>query len=622
MCGIFGVIRAGGIRDADRAAFTRLSTQLLHRGPDGSSRFEHPGALLGMHRLSIIDVESGWQPFWSEDGSAAAFANGEIYNAPEIARDLCSRGFNLRTRSDIEVLPHLYAAYGLDYVSRLRGMFAIAILDLKHNSLTLTRDRLGEKPLFFCSVEGSLWFSSEMSALIKAGIMAPKMNQHQVANYLTFGFVPEPETIISGIQRIPAGHHLVININDGTWDLRQYWNSIDFLGADAPSTEQLEGRLREAIHLNVRSDVPVAVALSGGLDSSLVASLASQARGDIHAISVGYAELTSSDESNLAGEHARDLGIPFHRVELNIGDTSHRFERVCQRRDEPIADIAGPGYDAVARAALELGFPVLLNGQGGDELFWGYSWVLRLARHARQLATEHKANPLDAIPRQPGSLSHWCDDLGGFRTNRVINECLSNTSHGSLVPLYRLQAGHHVLRHQIMKLLPGQTISGVLNYPRTDPSKYWSLFGLGMIDTYMKSNGLAQMDRLTMAHGVEGRTPLVDYQVAEYALSTMASPDALLRPPKSALRDVASRVLPSNVIARPKMGFTPPVRPWLRGIWQTQGPSLRAPLLAEFDVFNQRQLVGNIQTPIERSGKVNQVAFRLLTLELWFRGII
>lgn len=614
-------MRPGGVSSTDRDAFARLSAQLEHRGPDGFTELEQPGVLVGMHRLSIIDVEHGWPPFWSQDRTVSVLANGEIYNAPELAADLRAAGRDLRSQSDLEVIPHLYADHGLNYVSHLRGMFAIAVLDARRETLVLTRDRLGEKPLFYCQAGGAIWFSSEMSALVRAGIVAPEINLIELPNYLTFGYVPEPETIVAGISRVPAGHHLEIGISTGSMGLCQYWDSREFFAAGKLSIDQLEHYIREAVELNVRSDVPVAVALSSGLDSSLVASLAHQARGDIHAISVGYAESSSNDESGMARDLARELDIPFHRIELSTSDVSQGFADVCQRRDEPISDIAGPGYDALARTAKDLGFPVLLNGQGGDELFWGYPWVLRLARHARQITRNHKANSLDRMPHQPAPLANWWDDLGGFRTNRTIKQCLTSTSGDSQVPLYRLQVGHNMVQHQIAQLLPSQSMSGVLDYPQTDPAEYWGLFGVGMIDTYLKSNGLAQMDRLTMAHSVEGRTPLVDYRVAEYALSTMANSDVLQQPPKSAVKAVASRVLPNHVIARPKMGFTPPVRDWIRGIWQKNASSLQTPLLAQVDGFEQRHLLQTLQTPIKRSGKVNQVALRLLTLELWMRGI-
>lgn len=621
MCGVFGVVRPGGVSSADRDAFARLSSQLLHRGPDGFTEMEQPGVLVGMHRLSIIDVEHGWPPFWSQDRTVSVLANGEIYNAPELAADLRAAGRNLRSHSDLEVIPHLYADHGLNYVAHLRGMFAIAVLDARRETLVLTRDRLGEKPLFYCQIDGAIWFSSEMSALVRAGIVPANINLTELPNYLTFGYVPEPETIVAGISRVPAGHHLEIGISTGSMGLCKYWDPLAFLADGKPSIGQLEHLIREAVRLNVRSDVPVAVALSSGIDSSLVASLAHQARGDIHAISVGYAESASTDESSMASDLARDLDMPFHKIELSSSDVSRGFEGVCQRRDEPISDIAGPGYDALARTARDLGFPVLLNGQGGDELFWGYPWVLRLAQHAHQLTLEKKMNPTDVVPHQLGPLANWWDDRGGLRTNRTIRQCLATTSGELRVPLYRLQVGHNSIGRQIAHLLPGQFMSGVLDYPQGDLAKYWGLFGVGMIDTYLKSNGLAQMDRLTMAHSVEGRTPLVDYRVAECALSTMADSTVLHRPPKVALKEVASRVLPDYIIARPKMGFTPPVREWIRGIWHTHAQSLQSPLLAQIDVFDESHLLQTLQTPIQKSGRVNQVALRLLTLELWLRGI-
>jgi len=215
MCGVFGVVRPGGVSRADRDAFARLSTQLEHRGPDGFTELEQPGVLFGMHRLSIIDVEHGWPPFQSQDRSVSVLANGEIYNAPELAADLHAAGSTVRSHSDLEVIPHLYSDHGLDYVSHLRGMFAIALLDARKEILVLTRDRLGEKPLFYCQGDGAIWFSSEMSALVRAGIVAPEINLTELPNYLTFGYVPEPETLVAGISRVPAGHHLEIGINTG-----------------------------------------------------------------------------------------------------------------------------------------------------------------------------------------------------------------------------------------------------------------------------------------------------------------------------------------------------------------------------------------------------------------------
>ena len=621
MCGVFGIVRGAGITDHDRADFARLSSHLTHRGPDGFAEMQHHGVLMGMHRLSIIDVEHGWPPFQSQDRTVSVLANGEIYNAPELAVKLRASGQTLRSHSDLEVIPHLYSAYGLEYASHLRGMFAIALLDVRRETLVLTRDRLGEKPLFYYRAQGAIWFSSEMSALVRAGIVPATLNVTELPNYLTFGYVPEPETMVTGISRVPAGHHLEMDIRTGSICPRQYWEPQTFLADRTPSTDQLEHQVREAIRLSVRSDVPVAVALSSGVDSSLVAALAHQSRSDIHAISVGYAESSSNDESLMARDLAHDLEIPFHRIELSTSDVSYSFEGVCQRRDEPISDIAGPGYDALARTARELGFPVLLNGQGGDELFWGYPWVVRLAEHAHKLAARGKANPIDAIPHQLGPLANWWDDRGGLRTNRTIKQCQENTSGQSMVPLYRLQVGHHAIGHQIARLLPGQSMSGVLDYPQVNPATYWGLFGVGMVDTYLKLNGLAQMDRLTMAHSVEGRTPLVDYRLAEYALSTMASEHVLHQPPKAALKGVASRVLPAHVLNRPKMGFTPPIREWIRGIWRTQGSSLKSPLLLELGAFDHRQLLRTIQTPIKHSGKVDQVSLRLITLELWMRGI-
>lgn len=622
MCGIFGVTRVGGICQQDRLAFDRLSAELRHRGPDGSARIERPGVVMGMHRLSIIDVERGWQPFWSAEGAVGVLANGEIYNAPELATDLQGRGFRLNSHSDIEVLPHLFEEYGLGYVDHLRGMFAISLLDTPKQRLVLTRDRLGEKPLFYAHSEGAFWFSSEMSALVRAGIVPAELDRDQLRPYLTYGFVPEPHTVLTGVSRVPAGHHVIVHLESGDTEIVRYWAPLDHLDAKPLSKEELEHEVRTAVTLSTRSDVPVAVALSGGIDSSLVGALAQEARGDIHAISVGYAGQSAHDETAMAAEFSRRLGMPFHRVELSAERIGRGFAAMCRSRDEPIADIAGPGYDSLAAAARELGFPVLLNGQGGDELFWGYPWVFRLARQAHCMSVGVRNPRLDPLPRQVGPLAQWLDDRGGLRSRRVLRMCRPSVGSEVRVPLYRLQPGHSLIERQIDSLLPGTLPDGFLDYRSVEPSRYWALFGVGIVETYLRSNGLAQTDRLTMAHSVEGRTPLVDYRVAEMALSMMANVDHLQQSPKSFLKGLASRILPAEVLARPKMGFTPPIREWAKRIWVENHEAPADPILARLDLFDRAGLTSRLRSPVSRSGRVDQVALRLMTLELWMDGLI
>ena len=615
-------MRSGGLTDADRVAFNRLSTCLIHRGPDGFRCLEGRSLLMGMHRLSIIDIEHGWAPFSTPNGDISLIANGEIYNSSEISEHPDFHAIRLESRSDLAVIPHLYNRHGLEYVHRLRGMFSIAIWDKRVNKLILTRDRLGEKPLFWTSVDGAFWFSSEQTPLVKSGLVRPSLDISQLERYLTFGYVPEPACILEGVNRVPAGHHLQVDLQSGVLKSSEYWRPLDFVGDRRLSTDELELGIREAVQLTTRSDVPVAVALSGGVDSSLVAALAKEARGDVHAVSVGYVGKNTTDESHFADALAKYLDIPFHRIQIESHDAAANFETMCQRRDEPISDIAGIGYDALAQTAKSLNIPVLLNGQGGDEFFWGYPWVQRLAQRAHKLDQSPGTRRLDRLPRHLGSLAHWIDDFGGLRTDSALASHKANLSGYFDVPLYTLQPGHHIIHKQVSRLLPSSGSAGTLRYPRQGVTNSWPLFGLGVVDTYLKTNGLAQIDRLTMAHSIEGRNPLVDFRVAELALSSMARPETLAQPPKARLREIAARTLPLEVVTRPKMGFTPPIRDWIRDIWRIQGPTLRSPVLADATEFHRPQLLKNIQSPIFLSGQVSQVALRLLTLELWFRSLI
>lgn len=622
MCGIFGVARPSGITESDRLSFERLSAHLVHRGPDGFRSVEGDGLLVGMHRLSIVDPNKGWGPFRDGNGRISVLANGEIYNAAEIAQHSDFASVRLESHSDLAVIPNLYALHGLEYVHRLRGMFAIAIWDDAQKKLVLSRDRMGEKPLFYALVAGAFWFSSEQSALVKSGLVAPTIDQAQINKYLTFGYVPEPDSILEKVRRVPPGHHLQVSLDDGALQLNQYWQPIDLIDSNHVSAVDFEECIRDAVRLTTRSDVPVAVALSGGLDSSLVAALAKEVRGDIHAITVGYrGKGSNNDESDLARSFAEYLDIPCHTAQIQVEDAAANFESMCQRRDEPISDISGLGYDAVARTAKDLNFPVLLTGQGGDELFWGYPWVNRLARRSHDLSERRTRLRVDTVPLNFGQLSSWLDDLGGMRTNHVLAECAAVSSDDLLIPLFRLQPGHHRIERQIARLLPGEGIAGNLRFPAEEISDAWPLFGLGILETYLRTNGLAQIDRLTMSHSIEGRSPLVDYFVVEMALSMMANPEVLTQPPKAPLRKLASHVLPTEIIERPKRGFTPPIREWIREIWWKQTRTLESPILADETRLERTQLLKCLREPILPSGRVSQMSLRLMTLELWLRGL-
>jgi asparagine synthase (glutamine-hydrolysing) len=583
-----------------------------------------------MHRLSIMDVDHGWQPFWNEDETVAVLGNGEIYNADVLAAALTDRGHSLRTGSDIEVVPHLFEEEGIDCVRRLRGMFALVIFDKRRNRVFLARDRMGEKPLAFVRTEHWIAFASEQTALVAAGVVSGELDTEVLPDYLMHGYTPEPLSLILGVTKLPAGTVLEIDLVHESSRLTPYWNILDALSDTPLSTTDLRQGLDEAVAGCCTSDVPVGVALSGGLDSSMVATLASRLRPDMVAFTIGYGG-SSTDESERAREFAQGLGIPISITQMTSRDVGLGFSKVCTDRDEPIADVAGPAIDAVARAAREAGVPVLLNGLGGDELFWGYEWVRRLGAYSRfhlmgDEGAARRAVRLPSPPRSLGAAAAWVEHRGGRRLESDLAAFLSrwDTGHEPPLALYEFQDGYRRMMHEIAGLCG---VSGEFPRPSAfltgDPVKVAGCYTKRICETYLRSNGLAQTDRLSMRHSVEARTPLVDYRLVDLVMSSrMSGSGGLSEPPKALLRSVAQQILPQHVLQRPKQGFTPPVRRWLADIWACNhdafGPDSA---LVGAGLVDASRFEAILRSPRHRSGRVNQLALRLATLELWFRGL-
>ncbi|HEY2321297.1 MAG TPA: asparagine synthase (glutamine-hydrolyzing), partial [Thermoanaerobaculia bacterium] len=383
MCGIAGALsRRGDDELLKRRVFT-MTEALRHRGPDSAGFVDAPGVSLSVRRLAIIDVEHGDQPLYSEDRQIAAIANCEIYNHVELREQLIRRGHTFATHSDAEVIVHLYEEHGAAFVEQLRGMFAIALWDARRKRLLLARDRMGEKPLYLFETSDALYFASEMKALLASGVTSRELDPVAVHQFLHFSFIPEPRTAIRGIRKLPAATWMTFDLDDWKVEERRYWNMEDAPPIAGDPATAIRDRLDDIAEIVVRSDVPVGIALSGGLDSTAIAALVAK-KGIARCISVGYPGRPENDESGFAEETARALDLPFMRVELAASEVAATFEDLIARQDDPIADIAAAGYAAVAWAAHETGTKVLLQGQGGDELFWGYPWVVEAVKKTRR----------------------------------------------------------------------------------------------------------------------------------------------------------------------------------------------------------------------------------------------
>lgn len=582
-----------------------------------------------MHRLSIMDPAHGWQPFWDERSEWGVLGNGEIYNASALRESLRDRGHFIVSGSDIEVVPHLLEEYGIDAFTKLRGMFALAIFNRRDGEVWLVRDRMGEKPLSYWSDECSLFISSEQSALVRSGIVPLQIDETMLSQYLLYGYCPEPTSLISGVRKVQAGHVIRVRLTDGVSTEEPYWDPYEEVGSQPLGDDDLADALAEAVSSTCTSDVPVGLSLSGGLDSSLVAAIAADARTDLTAFTIGYAE-SGDDEAPFAQSLAHHLGIPCETRILSTSDIAGGFPTVCAARDEPISDIAGPAMEAVPRAASESGIRVLLTGLGGDELFWGYDWIRSLAAWSTEYLIESATGRNVTRPRftsRPRSLQaqvDWLTQAGGLRTDAALRGFMSDGKSPSSIslPYYAFQPGFPRIL-QALRDLVGHIeapLAPILQ-KSDDPAYVASSYTIAVLSTYLRVNGLAQVDRLSMYNSVESRTPLADAKLASRILAGRLVDKEQHLPPKARLRRVALRYLPPEVVARPKRGFTPPVRTWMRAIWAANEGALTAEKLIATTAMPPEATRAWMREPVLRSGQVNQVAMRLMTLELWLRSL-
>lgn len=632
MCGIAGIIAREPLAPDALSRVTRMNERLVHRGPDGSGNFQDRHVALAMRRLSIIDLQGGEQPLYNEDGSLVLIANGEIYNFVELRDALRARGHQFRTGSDCEVIVHLYEECGQDCVRHLRGMFAFALWDRRRRVLVLARDRMGEKPLYLYEQNGQLYFSSELKALVLSGCVPFELNPTAVDLFFHYNYVPEPMTPIRGVRKLAAAHILTVNVD--TWEHKEscYWRMEDAPPLTGDPAELIRNELESISELIVRSDVPVGIALSGGLDSSAIASLTSRKYpGAMQAFSVGYQGCEENDERADAKALAEFLSMPFHEVEVRTADFAEFFPELVYWHDDPIGDISGYGYYSVMKAAKAHGVSVMLQGHGGDEIFWGYPWVREsVGQTKRKMASWNKGGPhfLDYLslttPQyySPWGIKEWLKSLAGLRRSWELYD-RDRVSPKEQTVFYDLTPDF-CMAHDA---LPGmytptflekvQVSSAFDVFTPPIPRPRLDLLITSLIcRTYLLENGIAQGDRLSMASSVELRLPLVDYRLVETVIGLRkARPDHEL-PPKAWLRAALKDVLPEWVMKRPKRGFTPPIREWHQAVFSAHGAELEDGILVHSGVLSASAGRMLAKGPFP-AGAGSPMSFKALTLELW-----
>jgi len=548
MCGISGVISTTAIGEAESSRVRRMNRFLEHRGPDSEGMHVAANVILAMRRLSIIDLAGGHQPLFNETRDVVLVCNGEIYNFVELRAELEGRGHRFASHSDAETIIHAYEEFGDDFLSRLRGMFAFALWDEKRQRLILARDRLGEKPLYYhLDSCGRLWFSSELRSLFQAMDGSPQLAPEAFNLFLTFQYLPEPATPVAGVRQLPAGHYLDLTPASLNAEARRYWDPAALHEDPAQPVATVEHALDEACRLMGTADVPVAVALSGGIDSSLVAAITARYyQRDLHAFTIGYTGRPATDERSQAEDLARTLGIGFTEVELSDDEVIAEFPRMMSFMDTPIADIAAYGYYAVSRAAREAGYPVLLSGMGGDEFFWGYQWVRdAVKRNESYLAAKGWRYWLARLLGRPTGERDFFGVHAALRDGDAWSrQLMTPEARASVVP------GLWLTQNGLDPALPIHlAVTTLLNR------------------TWLRSNCLALVDRMSMANSVEVRLPLLDVDLVNKVtgMRNAGLADWAL-PHKALLVQALQDTLPAEVLERKKQGFTPPVWRWMEGI--------------------------------------------------------
>jgi asparagine synthase (glutamine-hydrolysing) len=568
MCGIAGYAALDPRRPLDSGPVHAMLACVAHRGPDDEGVFESPGIVLGHRRLSVIDVEGGHQPLFGEDPRTAIVCNGEVYNYRELGRELSAQGHTFHTRSDSEVAAHAYDAWGLDFLDRLDGMFAIALWDGARRRLVLARDRAGEKPLFWAVCDGLLLFASELSALIAHPALTPEIDPVSLSAYLANEYVPAPRSILAGVHKLEPGTTLVLE--DGVFDVRRYWR-LDPRPTSSPlpyneAVRELRRRLETAVTSRLVSDVPLGIFLSGGIDSSTIAALAARA-GALETFSIGFEE-ASFDESSWARQVANAIGSHHHERIVRGDEAPDLVPRLGAMLDEPIGD-ASILPTALLSAFARERVTVALGGDGGDELFAGYYMHQgqRVARLARALPAFLR-NGIDAVAgRMPVSHSNFSFSfklktfLKGAGEKPPYNHALwmfsfSPAEQQSLLEPDVLHAANHA-----RDVFAAAEAAWAASEGAPLLARVTHLDAL----TYLPNDILTKVDRASMAVALEVRAPFLARDVMEFAFSLPDASRMRGLSGKRMLRDAVRGLIPDAVIDRPKKGFGMPVAAWLNG---------------------------------------------------------
>ncbi len=651
MCGITGILQYAPTAQAvEEALVVAMRDTMTHRGPDAAGVFVSPRRHvgLGFRRLAIVDLSpAANQPMFSSDGMLAIVFNGEIYNHRVLRKEFEAKGYRYRTRSDTETILNAYQEYGLDFVHKLLGMFALAIWDERRQRLVLARDRIGIKPLYYTFQAGQFLFASEIKAILQHPSVRRELNAEALDHYLTFLVPPAPMTLFKDIYKLEAGHRMVVGV-DGDIHKEQYWDpvanedqpSIDadgvpvdrspFAEPDAPMTEDscirtIRTLLKQSVKDRMMSDVPFGVFLSGGIDSSAnVALMAELMDRPVDTFSVGFRDLEKYNELEYARQVAREFRTNHHEVLIDQRDAMAFLPTLIYHQDEPLADpVCIPLY-FVSKLARDNGTIVVQVGEGSDEQFVGYGWMVRelrfhdtvwkLYRSLPQAAQAAIYKAAEAVLERRHSYLALDYVRKGYAGEELfwggaIN--FTETHKRQLVNGWRRHTGQ--LPHDLVQRWHQRLLD------RMPDADYLQRMIYLEFTHRLPELLLMRVDKMSMAASVEARVPFLDHRLVEYSMKIPQTLKLKGGVPKYLLKKAMEGIVPRNIIERKKQGFAAPVNEWLREEWYgfLESTLLNSPLVRE-RVLHKEFIAALLKQHRERKRNEGQNLWNLLNLTLWY----
>lgn len=616
MCGIAGIIGFDG-SPVHLEEMKRMCAAMRHRGPNDDGFYLRAGVGLGMRRLSIIDLSTGRQPVRNEDGTVWTVFNGEIYNFRELRRDLEARGHQFYTTTDTEVIVHLYEEYGERCVEHMRGMFAFAVWDENRRKLLLARDRVGVKPLYYAQIDSRLVFGSELKVLLQLPGVRRSLNWNAVNHLFTYLCTSHTESIIEGVRKLDAGHILVAEAGK---DIRisRYWDvdfEPDYSHDEAWFIERLRALLEESVRLRLVSDVPLGAFLSGGIDSSSVVAMMSRLMPEpVKTFSIGFSE-QDYDELRYARKVARTFGTDHHELVIDT-NVLEVIDDLAWYLDEPFGDSSAIPTYMVSKLAA--GFvTVVLSGDGGDELFAGYDRYLVEERERR-----FRYIP-SLLRRGLGAAARLIPE--GVKGRNFLRHLSFDGPERYLdaSTLFRTEGKAKLFRPDVFRLIEGRDAWRAEREFLDRVNGHWlSSVQYCDIRSYLPLDILTKVDRMSMAHSLEAREPLLDHKLLEFAATV---------PPELRLKNGATKyifkqamrgILPEEIVDRRKQGFAIPLGRWFRG--RLDGfvrDLLLSDRAVQRGIFNPAY-IEQILEMHKRGRKMDLQLWTLISFELWCRRFL